>query len=214
MVTHEWPPIPRLWEGETGCIFGSGPSLTSAQIERVRGQCRTIAVNCSFRLAPWCDVLYATDVKWWNEYEHPRDGGLPWTAFQGLKITQDHAVKQPEVIRIPGLSLPGLSHDQWHVHTGANSAYAAMNLAVHLGVKRVILLGCDMRAVNGKTHCHPDHPQGMANPGPSNFQTWIQNFRSTLPDLEKAGVEVINATPGSALDCFPMVTLEEALYGA
>jgi hypothetical protein len=211
MVIYEWPPIPRLWEGETVCIFGAGPSLTSAQVERVRGQCRTIAVNCSFRLAPWADVLYSTDAKWWEEYENPRDGGLPWTAFPGLKITQDYQVNRSEVIRIPGLDLPGLSRDQWHIHTGANSTYAAMNLAVHFGVKRVIFLGCDMRVIDGKTHFHPDHPQGMANPCHGNFQTWIQNFRSTLPDLKKAGVEVINATPGTALRCFPCMSLEEAL---
>ena len=208
-----WPPVPRLWEGETGCIFGAGPSLTVEQVERVRGQCRTIAVNCSFRLAPWADVLYACDMKWWDEYARPRDGGLPWTAFKGLKVTQDAHVNRSDVIRIPGLKLPGLSHDQWHIHEGANGAYQALNLFVHLGVNRVILLGCDMRAIGGKKHFHSDHPAGMANPTVGMFQTWIQNFRSTLPDLNKAGVAVLNATPNSALDCFPMVTLEEALNG-
>lgn len=100
------------------------------------------------------------------------------------------------------------------IHQGANSGYQSLNLAMLLGATRIILLGFDMRAVNDKKHFHPDHPPGMNNPYDGLFKTWNQNFRSTLPDLKKAGVTVINATPDSALDAFPRMSLEEALHGA
>lgn len=79
-----------------------------------------------------------------------------------------------------------------------------------MGAKRVILLGYDM-AAHGKKHFFGDHPSGLANPTEHLFDAWRKNFETTLPDLARAGVEVINCTPGSALTCFPMKRLEEVL---
>jgi hypothetical protein len=63
---------------------------------------------------------------------------------------------------------------------------------------------------NGAAHWHPDHVM-TTNPGEGQFQGWLPHYRTLPPDLEKAGVEVVNCTPGSALDCFPRAKLEEVL---
>lgn len=194
-----WPPVPRLWPGETCAICASGPSLTLEQVEAVRGRARVVVVNTTYRLAPWADLLYGCDRKWW-EKERPE--------FSGLKVSQDPV---EGVLKVPSEDAPGLSLDPVRIHQGANSGYQALNLAVLLGAARVVLLGYDMRVVGGERHWHGDHPPGLNNPDASNFARWASEFARAVPDLARAGVEVINCTQGSALRCFPMADLEDAL---
>ena len=205
--SRTWPPVPRRWEQCTAILLGSGPSLTQAQVEEVfrlrqEGQVRVVAINTTFRLAPWADLLYACDGKWWRE--NPDALGFP-----GLKVTQDQSVEG--VLHIPSETEPGLSLDPIRIHQGANGGYQALNLAVLLGAKKIILLGFDMREIEGRKHWHPNHSHGLNNPHQGLFDQWIENFRTTIPDLERAGVEVVNCSPGSALDAFPFSTLRDEL---
>ncbi len=165
-----------------------------------------VVTNTTWEKAPWADLLYACDSKWWNQY-----GGVP--GFDGLKYTQDDcAMIHPKVAYIESVDRPGLSFDRSVIHQGGNSGYQAINLAVHFGVKRIILLGYDMKdGPGGQAHHHPDHPKGMNNPNPGNYARWIQCYDTLGPDLKRAGVELINCTENSALECFPMAKLEEVL---
>jgi hypothetical protein len=152
-------------------------------------------------LAPWSDLLYACDGAWWDRYE-----GVP--DFAGIRVTQDARARDRwGCLYVPSVDEPGLSLDPSVIHQGGNSGYQALNLAVLLGARRILLLGFDM----GGEHWHPRHPYGLNNPSEGNFARWLRAFETGLPDLERAGVEVINATPGSALNCFPKANLEVLL---
>ena len=54
--------IPPEWTGETAFLLGGGPSLKGFNAECLRGR-RVIAINNSWELAPWADVLYFCDEK-------------------------------------------------------------------------------------------------------------------------------------------------------
>ncbi len=74
----------------------------------------------------------------------------------------------------------------------------------------VILLGYDMKhGPNGEKHHHEDH--AGRNPGEDQMKEWVTAFETLPPDLKKAGVEVINCSSNSALDCFPKAKLTETL---
>jgi hypothetical protein len=104
----------------------------------------------------------------------------------------------------------GLSFKPHKLHIGGNSGYQAINLAVLKGAARILLLGYDMKeGPNGEKHWHSDHV-GMAN-GPGDFSGWLKHFRTLPPDLARAGCEVLNCTPDSALDCFPRARLEDVV---
>lgn len=195
-----WPPVPQLWPGETVAILGAGPSASRPDAERLRGLCRLIAVNCSWELAPWADVLYACDWGWWNKY---------CPDFRGLRVSQDvHAAELIEgVKRVPSVAEAGLSLDPLRIHQGGNGGYQALNLAVLLGARRVILLGFDMQG----THWHGPHPSGLNNPAEDNFAQWRAAFAGAVPDLERAGVEVINCSRETTLECFPRRALEDVV---
>lgn len=130
--------------------------------------------------------------------------------FSGLKVTQDEGAARAFDLRwVKSEAKPGLSFEQGVIHTGANSGYQALNLAVLLGAKRIVLLGFDMRKVASQSHFFGDHPGKMNEKSP--YDVFIRNFSTTLPCLTTLGVEVINCTPESALTCFPQRKLEEIL---
>jgi hypothetical protein len=190
--------VPRLWPQGTIVCVGTGPSLTADDVEYVRGKAdAVIVVNDAYKLAPWADVLYACDSKWWDWHK-----GVP--AFQGLKYTlQSRAAKWPGVQVLTHRGESGLDLDPSAVRTGKNSGYQAINVAVHLGARRVILLGYDMRG----THWFGNHPDGSKPP----FALCLTYFQTLVEPLHEAGVEVINCTRKTALTMFPQMTLQEAL---
>ncbi len=180
--------------------------MTQQQVDYCRGKARVIVINTTWEKAPWADLLYACDFTWWQEY-----GGLPH--FEGLKYTQDDcALVFPTITYVRSVNKPGLSFNRAIIHQGANSGYQAINLAVHFGVKRIILLGYDMQnGEDGECHHHGPHPGDMPNPKPAEYKRWKKNFGTMEPDLKRAGVEVVNCTPNSALRCFPTANLEDVL---
>ena len=123
--------------------------------------------------------------------------------------TQDFPASEKYGInRINGSNAVGLGKDK--VHYGANGGYQAINLAYLFGAKKIILLGFDhKRGADGKSHHHGDHPAKINKDMP--FKTWLSNSYRLAEDLEKEGIEVINSTRDTALNCFPLVKLEAAL---
>jgi hypothetical protein len=111
------------------------------------------------------------------------------------------------ISKVTGIKGVGLGKDK--VHYGANSGYQMMNLAYLFGAKRIILLGFDMMRQGAKTHWHGDHPSPLGNECP--VKMFLNNFPALAADLEKEGVEVINATRETALNCFKKMKLEDAL---
>lgn len=196
---------PRLWPGETCAIFGGGPSLTQAQVDACRGL-RTIAINDAYRLAPWADVLYFCDERWYKWHEAAVQD------FVGLVVTMENYGLPGDIKHLHNMGRDGLYHEPDGLMTGRNSGIQAINLAVHFGVDRILLLGYDMRAVNGRTHWH----EGRPAPASHNVyqQAMLPCFATLVEPLRKRGVEVINCTPSSALTTFRLESLESVLAPA
>ena len=230
--TGRFSTVLREWEAESVVLFGGGPSLNMEQVDKVfeahqAGCCHAIVVNDAYLLASWADVLYAADYRWWDWHlkgiakpalgltaSQVRDS---FEVFAGERCSIQHGDVELTDARIhilrnktfPNHSV-GLSLDQGALVTGRNSIFQALNLAILTGAWRVILLGVDGRvAADGRTHFHGGHPS------PTPFNEFFEQMRKTFSAAEAAikatGVEVFNCSPGSAIDSFPKVTLEEAL---
>lgn len=96
---------------------------------------------------------------------------------------------------------------------GGNGGFQALNLAVHFNVKRIILIGFDMRVDKGD-HWHGSHRNGLSNPTKRNANRWRRVMDEAAEDLNALGIEVLNTSLISALEAYPKVTLEEALNRA
>jgi hypothetical protein len=95
---------------------------------------------------------------------------------------------------------------------GGNGGFHALNLALQFGARRVVLVGYDMRVDLG-VHWHGKHPKGMNNPSDVNTRRWRQVLDAQAPLLRDMGVEVLNASPVSALEAYPKVNFAAAIHG-
>lgn len=201
--------VPPMWRGETVVCVAGGPSLTQEQVDFCRGKARMIAVNDAYLMAPWADIHYFCDGRWFRWHRDRPE----FKAVTSLQVTLDTKVAEdnPAIRYVHNTSGPkkGLCLKPGHINNGRNSGYQVVNLAVQLGVSRIVLIGYDMRAVDGKTHWFGEHPTKTK---PTIFQsTFAPMFESLVKPLADAGVDVVNATPGSGLKCFPQARLNEVL---
>lgn len=154
-------------------------------------------------------MLYATDFPWWEKH-----GGVP--EFTGLKLSQDSkvrhrpawGVRQVECVRSQDRILVDFFGK---IGWGGNSGFGALNLAVQFGARRIILVGFDMRLDRG-VHWHGEH-QGLHNPTDGNVARWRRVIDGAAPSLQALGVEVLNASPISALQAYPKVDFAEVFSG-
>lgn len=196
-----WPD----WTGETVVLVAGGPSAADAPLEAVRGRTRAIVVNEGYRLAPWADALYAADWGWW----HARRG-LP--EFAGMKMTEHkRAAEEWGLRRVEVLKQDDrISFEPGVIGSGGNSGFQALNLAVQWGARRIILVGYDATLDHG-VHWHGRHGEGLRNPTVNLVRRWRRALDGAAKVLRERGIEVINASPISALENYPKMSLEAAL---
>lgn len=197
------PTVPKLWPGSTIVCVGGGPSLCASDVQACGAAgLRVIVVNDAYRLAPWADVLYAADGKWWDWH-----AGVP--SFKGLKfsISSMNPPARADVTVLENTGFDGLELQPTGLRTGFNGGYQAVNLAVHLGATRILLLGYDMGPYGAKTHWFGDHPDREPSPYPQ----MIAAFETLVDPLAAVGVDVVNCSRRSALTAFPRFTLDAAL---
>jgi hypothetical protein len=216
------------WSGATVVIAATGPSLTPEVAEQVEHAydrvppVKVIAVNDAYRLMPWADVLYACDAKWWN-FHRPEFAGEKWAPRPWQKHVDNGDVGdegKAELARDQGVTLiEARMSDRWStdpswITYGSNSTFQAVGLALHwiAPAGKIVLVGCDMRAVgkgkDAKRHFFGDHPEPLSNT--ADFRKFIPSFDAAAKHLAP-GVEIINATPGSALKTFRSARLADAL---
>lgn len=193
-------------------MLASGPSLSAEDVEYVRGKAKVIAINASYALAPWADVLYVADAnpfKWYWEHGPKGYERIAMRDFRGLKFSlTSKSARWAGVQVLKHGREEGLSLDPTRLCLGMNSGYQAINLAVLLGAARILLLGYDMGvAKDGREYWHEQHPHKKRSP----YKSFQRLFPSIVAPLKKAGVEAINCSRETALTCFPRMSLGEAL---
>jgi hypothetical protein len=86
-----------------------------------------------------------------------------------------------------------------------------LNLAILFGSKRIVLVGYDMRCVDGKSHFFGDHKsKDFHQCSDQEYRNFARHYDIAARTLPK-DIHIVNATPGSALTCWPVMPLEDAL---
>lgn len=177
-------------------------------------------INNSFVLAPWANVLYFADHRWWEWYI--RDGRATlgfsadevkaiWRDFAGQKCMIENSgkkVPEPDIFVLKNAGPGALSEKPNAICTGSNSGYQSVNIAWLAGAKRIILLGLDMSFPGGRAHNHDGHPRNQSEPS---YKKWGEYFARMKPQLEATGTEVINCSTGQGIKAFPFRGLESVL---
>lgn len=201
--------ISRRWR-DICVVAAPGPSLTNEMAEACKGV-PAVAVNdawCVFRSA---EILYAADVAWWEHHEGcAYFTGEKWSSHSLPTDDKIALAEQYGLNLIRGAVGDGFSFDPVRVHYGLNSGFQAINLAIHfMGWQgKIVLVGFDMRCIDGKRHFFGEHPAHMHRE--TDYSRWFPEFIRASKFLPP-GLEIVNCTPGSALPCFRRSTLDAEL---
>jgi hypothetical protein len=178
------------------CV-ATGPSLRRTDLDALRwiGE-RSIAANCGVFFAPWVGRHYAADEQWYRYYGWRT---RPW--YQGERYgAQTH---RSDVKR--------WRHRLRWTEKGGNSGHHIIHMAVELGATRIAIIGYDHQHTGGKTHVHGDHPSrnGMRMGNAQPAHVWARRMPATARDLARRGVQLINLTRVTAIQCFDRMTAPE-----
>tara|TARA_B100001057_G_scaffold486297_1_gene567269 strand:- start:2370 stop:3161 length:792 start_codon:yes stop_codon:yes gene_type:complete len=196
--------VKPIWLDETVYLIGGGPSLKGFQWDALNGK-KTIAINRAVQFYPNADAVYWTDSRVYMWYKKDID------KFKGLKYTLkagNHYTGKVHVLK-KGVKF-GLESSRDSLAHGLNSGYAAINLAVHLGAKRIVLLGYDMGNEGALSHFHDGYPVNATAENIYRNQ-FIPGFTVLRELLYTKGIECYNASINSKLEVFPKIDLIRAL---
>ena len=209
-----WIP-PKTFEGQTVVVVGSGKSLVGGDVRYCHGRAPVIAINDNYRMAPWADVLYAADAAWWRLRSFNLEGvgglrvGLAWDGEnKRYHIGWDDEDVHGAVNCLGSSGVHGVERNfEGYIRHGGNSGYQAVQLAIAMGASRILLLGFDMRP----GRWFGDYPASVNKNG--NHAEWCETFGALARcgALEEMGVEIINCTPDSAMECFDRQNLRDIL---
>jgi len=198
-----WPD----WRGECVAILAAGPSMRAANLAVLRDRIHVLAIKATIDLYPWAGVVYGCDAAWWHHVK-----GLP--KFNGVKLSQDKFVcGQYKLQKVDVFS----SNDKLlfervgTVGAGGNSGFQAFNLALQFGATGILLIGFDMHDSGGVHYYGRNTWPNACNPIESNFIRWRKAFEGSKMEVVARGVDVVNASPTSRLNCFRHCTIDQAL---
>lgn len=209
-----WWEVPREWAGQTAFVICSGPSVDAQQRETLRklkakGCYRFIAVKHSVEALPDADVMIVGNKEdpsvlrnhfkmFTGErlvartlYEGMPEGTLYLRRHKSIKDVANGTERMP------------LSTSPKHL-AGLDTGASAINLAFLFGAKEIVVAGMDMKGGHWMKH-HLQTPPG------SHHHRHMRAIESMASDLKAHGVPVWNASPDSALKCWPKRKLEEWL---
>lgn len=204
-------------EGESGvcAIVCTGPSLTIDQVEKVK-RIPTFGANRAFEFD--LDVIAGCNWQFWHHY---------WEQIKGYRCikwaTLDHdKVKHLDLNLIESRFMDGLSTDKSYIAHHHGTGPQLLNIAYHYGFKVLLLIGWDMRypgkvdqfTYTGKRHYFGEDPltekHWPVHISPDGRLDGLMKEVVTIHP-EEYGIKIINCTPGSAMTCFPMMDLDEAI---
>ena len=197
------------WSNEPCFIIGGGPSLIGFDFNRLRGRGHVIVINRAFEFAPFADILFFMD---WRFYRLCHDDPARyrmWQDFKGHKVFLNiMGRKLEDCYSVRSVGRHGLSKSiAGGLHHGNNSGVGALNLALCLKARPIYLLGYDMRHENGQAHFHSGYGAVAHEKTALSFAREFERIGKGIAD--KSGI--INLNPRSTLRLFPFGNVDEVL---
>lgn len=169
-------------------VIAPGESLTREQCDAVVGAGLIVAVCDAYRMIEHCYAICATDRAWWRARTEVMS--LPCRKFSVHEMDGIERVERND-----------------HIGTDSSSGVLGLWVAKLLGAKRILMLGFDNRG----GHFFGPYVPPLKNTAPHRFATFAHQFTHLRNRFKLDGIECINCTPGTALEAFPKLTLEEGL---
>jgi hypothetical protein len=228
--------VPKMWQDGECYILGGGqsmpsmfgipqqlindvvagkekPSAYSPYFEPIHNK-HSIAINQSFRIGTWMDMLFFGD----NSFYLPNERDI--LQFPKLKASCHARFSKKTSIKYlkRDARAHGISSDPSTVCWNSNSGAAAISIAANAGCKRIVLLGFDMQLVNGQKHWHNLYkdkrnrqPKKVRKHPNASFHRHLEGFERIARDAQKRNIEILNCSSSSRIEQFKKVTLKDIL---
>lgn len=230
MATRWWT-VPQIWKNEECWIIGGGISIPrqfgvpEETIQKVATgkfspyayreylsaleDKNVIGVNKAYLLGSLVDAVVFGDPGFFGDNKQGLRS-FPGTVVCCSNLSENETDKVPSMKVVKedlnnGIQVKERDRVLWNGHSGG----AAINLAALFGVKRIYLLGYDMNAdSDGLTHWHGEYKGSITD---KQFIGFLRSFTAISRDAKKFGIEIINVSPGSAIDKFKKASLNSIL---
>jgi len=197
-------PVKPLWSGEDVFIIGGGPCLKGVDLDKLLVGFKVLGINDGY-LYDCCDACYFGDTVWWSHHKEALK------SFRG-EIYSTSGVFDPTIHHLD-LVPSGFTADKDKVAWNANSGMAGINLACHLGAKRIFLLGFQMDfGEGGESNWH----KNIRKVNPNTYRAMLnretnmaKQMKKLFPHVECINVEVVSGE--SKMKNFPKALLGELL---
>lgn len=228
--------VPKIWKGGDAWIIGGGPSIAkqfkipndlvakvckgelepniySPYMESIHDK-HVIGVNIAYLLGDWVDFVFFGDSSFFlhNQFK--------LAEFPNIRVSCSPIVQKYEWIKFLQKDRRhgvGLTSNPATISWNGNSGAAAISLAVSTGVKRIFLLGFDMKLDDQfAQHWHGKYRKDPTAPYAENrknlpFRRHLSGFPAIERDANLMGISIFNVNTDSAIINFPKITLQEAL---
>lgn len=207
-----WSVAPE-WRGETVFVVCGGTSveahLDGAGLLACLAGRRVVVINSSWARAPFADLLFFGDSRWWNEHRKPL------ASFAGRIATVSAAARGDRLLKLRRvIAPPSFAPEPDRAAMRHTSLTATLNVLAHLllDAGTVVLLGADMGpGPGGRTHHHPPHKWRGAL---GHYAKKLAELEQTVAPLKARNIEVLNASPISRITWWPKVSLDAVLAGS
>lgn len=228
-------PVFPHFQNKTAVLIATGPSLTQQQLDLVRQKQKTdgvvtFGINNVYQSYPWLDVFLSCDGPWWRWYWNDpelREMSKTTSMFTWYnEFAEEFGINYIKAIVRDGVSL-----DPSVVHINHGSGPMMMNLALHYGVTKMVLIGHDMKFASdydGRKQFVGSKPRHYFGEYPKPLQHWpsvkvrqgvldglieayIKIEKQFATDPRLSSVDIVNCTEDTALTMFRRGDLEKEI---
>ena len=225
--TKEIKGLKEIHNGKRCFIVATGPSLTLEDVNRLKGEI-CFGVNSIFRIfekTDWRPDYYmildkgVCDKYNENGYLKPDEfsisksfiNSLCKKSCKGDKVVYLHTNWLKHVYKFGNLDFKYNPNLVFGLYDFYSVTHAAIQVAIYMGIKEIVLLGVDNNYLGSKTHFEKtdgddDFDYQMALTTQNSMD---EGYKAIKEIAEKQNVKIINATRGGRLEVFERVKLED-----
>jgi hypothetical protein len=207
-----------FWDDKPVAIVAGGPSLTGFDFERLRGA-HVLAVKGSIFDIPWADAGFGLDMPRYMEWRD-KLANVQARVYWAVPVEQIDKTGPPpshNVTFVRRLDGEAISDDPGEIYGGGTSGFGAVQIAFHKRAKDIVLFGFDYDGAYGHmAHNRPfrhndQHYLRKRAQSAANWLSWAEHFQQFIPHIVENNIRIINACPGSAIQCFQKMSLEDGV---
>lgn len=167
-------------------ITGNGPSLSEVDLRPLKTHPRVEIMSVNkpdSRIWPTTSWLFSDT----SQYKRNLS---TWEDYKGMIFNSTSIPQKKNSIQMKNLAEIGFSADLTvGCHIGRSSVYAAMQVALWMGYRKIFLFGVDMCAVGGKLHFYGANPDVTAENRQKRFALEAEYYEyagKTLPSSDRS----------------------------